>query len=1125
MKYIHTNTTNINFCKTNLFNFHKKYTYYKTNTKNSEKNINLRNNKKPFILIIKILIYCLLFPLYLTKNTNIEFRKLDSLQIIEIQIVGEGYLNYISNKSDLIPKYIFVNNNTRVNYNKKYFNFKSYKVRDLILTYNITNQQISFNSLFADLPHLLKVDLSLFEEKVIDLGNMFENCINLQYVKFGNFDTSSVTNMQYMFYGTGLKFLDLSKLDTKNVINMDYMFAENHNLLYLNLKNFNTEKVQKMTKMFYNCNSLMYLNLYSFKEKAYLEMDDIVDETPDDLIYCIIEGNAQNIADKLEDKITENSCQHECFLDNKKLIPKTKNCVDNCEQDSTYKYDYYDLCYIYVYENGTIVDEVTEEPTEKQTEEPTEKQTEKPTEEQTEESTEKQTEKPTEEQTEEQTVKQTEEATEKHTEETTEKQSEESTQEQSEKSTEKQTEEQTQKQTEKQTDDPTGKQENKPTEDKAEMTVGEINEPYEGKIESKNVEIMENCTSKDFFKGLCHFNNEALTTEKKDNIITSIVNNIINGNLDTLLNEILYSDDKKDFYLKEDDMIFEITTTENQNNKEYDNMSTIYLGECENILKDKYGIAQNDSLIILKIDYFMEGLLIPIIGYEVFHPKNKSKLNLDYCKDILINYNIPVSINEDELSKYDPNSDYYNDECTLSKSEDGTDITLNDRQKEYNDNNMSLCEHKCNFTEYNISSKTSKCMCEIKSKIYTISEILNSKETVSKDFNTENSTTSLTVLNPMKCYNSLFSKYGLLKNIGNYILLLITLIFVSSGILFYKVGYIMLCNEIAQIIKMKGENNKEKFNIYKYDKKEKKSKIKRKAKKSKSSKSKSSKSNPKKRKSIKKFEDLINTGSKNHKSVSKLKLINAKKNHKMDLNNPMIEKSQIILNEMQYNDYEKNYFSYKEALENDKRSFMEYYKSLVKTKHPLIFSLIPIKDYNSMITKVDILLISFAVLYATNALFFNEKTIHQIYEDKGAYNMRYFLPQTILAFIIGHIIVIILKYIFLSERHIMEIKKQETKDNASVMIDKVKRCLIIKYIIFYVAGSIFLILFWYYLSSFGAVYQNSQIFLIINTFLSSFISIIYPLFINVFPAVIRAFSLNNTNREIFYKISKIIQII
>jgi hypothetical protein len=65
-------------------------------------------------------------------------------------------------------------------------------------------------------------------------------------------------------------------------------------------------------------------------------------------------------------------------------------------------------------------------------------------------------------------------------------------------------------------------------------------------------------------------------------------------------------------------------------------------------------------------------------------------------------------------------------------------------------------------------------MCEIKSKIYTISEILESKETVSKDFNTENitETSSSSIINLMKCYNTVFSKLGLLKNLGNYILLL-----------------------------------------------------------------------------------------------------------------------------------------------------------------------------------------------------------------------------------------------------------------------------------------------------------------------------------------------------------------
>ena len=224
-------------------------------------------------------------------------------------------------------------------------------------------------------------------------------------------------------------------------------------------------------------------------------------------------------------------------------------------------------------------------------------------------------------------------------------------------------------------------------------------------------------------------------------------------------------------------------------------------------------------------------------------------------------------------------------------------------------------------------------------------------------------------------------------------------------------------------------------------------------------------------------------------------------------------------------DYELNNYSYKDALEKDKRTIMEYYMSLIRLKHPIVFSFFPIKDYNTIIIKIDIFLISFAVCYSINALFFNETTIHQIYEDQGKYNLFYFLPKIILSFILSHIIVVIIKYFFLSEKNILDIKNKEKRSQAVDEVDKVKRCIIIKYIIFYVIGSFFLILFWYYLSSFCAVYQNSQIFLIINTFISFSISLLYPFFINLIPMVIRKFSLSANNREWIYKTCKIIQLI
>ena len=97
----------------------------------------------------------------------------------------------------------------------------------------------------------------------------------------------------------------------------------------------------------------------------------------------------------------------------------------------------------------------------------------------------------------------------------------------------------------------------------------------------------------------------------------------------------------------------------------------------------------------------------------------------------------------------------------------------------------------------------------------------------------------------------------------------------------------------------------------------------------------------------------------------------------------IIEKTKEI---MSYNDEELNYLEYKLALKYDKRKYCQYYISLLKSKHILIFTFYNNNDYNSKIIKIDLFIFSFALYYAINTLFFNDNTIHQIYEDKGSYN-------------------------------------------------------------------------------------------------------------------------------------------
>ena len=101
-------------------------------------------------------------------------------------------------------------------------------------------------------------------------------------------------------------------------------------------------------------------------------------------------------------------------------------------------------------------------------------------------------------------------------------------------------------------------------------------------------------------------------------------------------------------------------------------------------------------------------------------------------------------------------------------------------------------------------------------------------------------------------------------------------------------------------------------------------------------------------------------------------------------------------------------------------------------------------------------------------------------------------------------------------------------NSISAEIDDVRKGLNIKYICFYSIASLLLIFFWYYISSFGAVYQNTQIYLIKNTLISYGFCFIYPFFINIFPSVFRIISLkkkDNGDRECIYKISNILQLL
>ena len=585
-------------------------------------------------------------------------------------------------------------------------------------------------------------------------------------------------------------------------------------------------------------------------------------------------------------------------------------------------------------------------------------------------------------------------------------------------------------------------------------------------------------------------------------------------------------DNGENIVIEDENSTLTITTTENQKNNEINkNSTTINLGKCETKLKEHYKIPKNKSLYILKLDVAQEGMKIPKIEYEVYYPINGSnleKLDLKICEDTKIEISIPVELNEN-IDKLNSSSDYYNDICYTFTTENGTDIPLEDRKKEFINNNKTLCEENCEFTRYNYETNKAVCSCNIKINLPLVSEIIIDKNKLYERFTDIKNIANFKIL---ECYDILFTLEGFKNNYGSYILLPIIFFHLISSILIFSKDLKIINEQIKSIVdakksmklkksrktKKKRKNTKKEFNINNNKTKRSKNidinKI-------------ETKNNP--------FIKIIKKNNINN-NINKINSVNInlitnihnnveQKKQKKDQN---INSDKKIL---EYNDQELNSLSYEDALKNDKRSYLQYYYSILKNNHLLLFSFFPSNDYNSTIIKKDLFFINFSIFYTINAVFFNDKTMHKIYEDGGDFDLIYQIPQILYSSIISSILYNILKLLALSENIALEIKMQKNIVEINNRENKAKLLLKLKFIFFVFISFIFLFSFFYYLACFCAVYKNTQIHLIKDSIISFGLSLIYPFFIYLIPGFFRISALRAKNRENMYKFSQFLQII
>ena len=691
--------------------------------------------------------------------------------------------------------------------------------------------------------------------------------------------------------------------------------------------------------------------------------------------------------------------------------------------------------------------------------------------------------------------------------------------------------------------------------------------PFERPFEmTKTQYCVSNCTIMERYNKLCFTNYEGnKSSEVQDMVLNDFKDDIVDTfNYTFIINESLIHEEINNIY--------EITST----NITYQDRRTTFLNlsECEPVLKSYYGIDINESLYIFKVDAYVEGKTGPNVEYEIYYHFDTKKLNqldLSICegKEILIGY--PVDISENELDSYNSSSDYYNDVCYTYTNSKGTDVTLNDRQMEYINNNKRYCDENCEFSKYDIVNKRLICSCNIKYSISMISGIKIDKNKLYDFIDLK----QIVNFNIMKCFNLIFSIEIFKNNIGFYSFFpTIIAFFVALFILWFK-EFKTIKTQVKEIILAKkfggnannksteSEINSEKKIIEKDEQNSVNSLISNSEHLSTIKEETISENNEKiynsnnylkgkGKKSLNVFligeqYEIVNNSKlvkkykkKNVESVRFIPIQISMRENKFvkkridneyvlkfnkNKNEELIEKQKLKISEsLKYNDNELNNLGYKKAFLYDKRTFLQYYLSLLFTKH-ILFQIFNKKDYNSNSIKVLLFFFNFSSSYAINALFFNDNTMHQIYEDEGDFNFIYQLPQIVYSTLISYFIDNITAYLALSEDDIIELKQDKNLENLIQKGKNVIGKLKIKFILFFIINFIFILLFWYYLSCYCAVYKNSQYHLLKDTLISLSIGYITPFGTNLIVALIRINSLKTYTKgnRILFILSRFLQ--
>ena len=599
--------------------------------------------------------------------------------------------------------------------------------------------------------------------------------------------------------------------------------------------------------------------------------------------------------------------------------------------------------------------------------------------------------------------------------------------------------------------------------------------------------------------------------------IDDIIENNINSYTKNYVEEFNYTDNQIINYINKD---YSLVLYKNSTCiKEFSlNVPQIYFGDCYEKIKITYNIS--DDLLIAILDKYIENEN-SITTYLLFNPINGERINAnEICKnDIIIikeniltlpgvdPYLIKFFLNQN-INVFNVSDEFYKDICKHYISPNGKDLPLKLRIQMFYPN-VSLCDDNCINKGVDLKAMESICHCPF-NDLSQNSFISNSIK-YNEFLGTIYSLISNSNFDVLYCIKVIFHFDHLKRCLGGLIIIIILLFQTICVILYnykskfdykryifnlsnnYRKSLLNLKNAPPKIKKIKNKNNKTKSIM------------------------------------------IDNSSSSNHISyLSKytnqiiIQNINTKNMnnafHKREKGNNNEKNNNTFFNE--YLSTDPNEMDYDDALEKDKRSFLQYFIQTIKEKHLIVNTFFIVDNIKPKTIKLISFLLKFDFYLLFNGMIYSESFLIELYnnDDNSFFNFVYRnFEHLFYIFIITKIGDEFLECFFIKEKKVKGIlirgknKMKKINEDFIILIKKIEKY----YLVFIIMSYIIIFLSMIYISCFNDVYYYTRSEWIKSSLFFFGVMQIVSIILFLIETIIRYIGIKCKNEKIF-RLSKII---